>query len=156
MGSGTECQRTIGLAVTAPFYVNLPVMMVAEATLYSGNVEVDKFEPGRCEWTFDGIGYRAVSPLSYGNELARYGETVRNHAVTLDIWCIMAGIDSKAPELCGGLHFLSAIEHLVSPEFVASIPQSARDDTEADIGPETTSIIVRFHDLNSLSTPQRS
>ncbi len=154
MGTGTECQRTIGLAVTAPFYVNIPVRMVAQGSLYSGNVEVDKFEPGRCEWTFSGISYSTVSPLSYGGVLVRFKETERSHAVTLDIWCIMAGIDPKAPELCGGLHFLSAIRNLVSPEFVASIPQSERDDTEADIGPETTSIIVRFHDLNSLSTSQ--
>jgi hypothetical protein len=66
----------------------------------------------------------------------------------------MAGIDPKHPELCGDLHFLSAIQKVVSPDFVASIPQSERDDTQAAIGPETTSIIVRFHDLNSLSTSQ--
>lgn len=154
IGSGTECQHEIGLAVTAPFYVNLPIKMTADGNSNAGAAEADKFEPGHCLWRFTGVLGRSVNPNSLQGALVRFRNDASSpREVVLDVWCVRdASLDvstPSAPEFCGDLSFLSSLPRAAPAEVLASIPLSQRNDSEVTIGPNTQIINVTFHDLDA-------
>jgi hypothetical protein len=145
MGSGTECQHEVGLAVTEPFYVDALLTMAADGASYRGAVTVDKFQPGHCLWGFTGLTARSVYPLSLQSMVVRFRDDAPSpREVAVDVWCVRG--DSSAPELCGDLSFLS-MKGYVTAGALAAIAPSQRSDSQVTIGPNTQIIDVTFHDL---------
>jgi hypothetical protein len=55
--SGESCQRKVGLAVTAPYVLAVPLELARDGESVSGSVVVDRYQPGRCDWSLQGIRY---------------------------------------------------------------------------------------------------
>jgi hypothetical protein len=150
--SGESCQRTVGLAVTAPYFLAVPLELARDGESLSGSVVVDRYQPGRCQWSFLGIRYLIEDGWPPYNSLANY----TNHRsdaseYRLDVWCMK---DPKAsnrsyPEECSRLSMFPAVA--ARPDIIASIPAGEQGDSvPAAIGPDARSITVRFHDLDAI------
>jgi hypothetical protein len=148
------CQRRVGLAVSAPIGLNIPIQLSGSGESYRGTVVVDQFEPGMCGWQFAGVGFTSEKPSSEGALIARYdGRKDDPQGYTLDIWCKNAARQNpQRPEFCFSLKFLETFPGLIAPDLVASVPERERDNAgPARIGPNTRSITVLFHDLDAIS-----
>jgi hypothetical protein len=161
ISSGKSCEREIGLAVTAPIYINasLPLARSSDGT-YHGTVAADRFEPGICDWRFTGISAITVNPPSPAGLLVRFRDDSSSpRGVSSDVWCMRDShpLNPRVPEECGDLLFLSKIQKLVPTQLLSSVPQSERASSQVTIGRNTKIINVTFHDLNNLqSTNNRS
>jgi hypothetical protein len=161
MGSGTACERTVGLAVTAPFFIREPVRLVKQNQFFTAAVPIDGFLPGRCKWRFGGLTYSvhtAKSP-AWGayNELAVYedhgGAAAEN--ARLDLWCMRYPKHQEVrPETCDTLESLAEyFPREVLESFVKTVNHSERNDgPPIRLGAQVESLQIVFHDLGQLNS----
>lgn len=160
MESGTACQRTVGLAVTAPFSLTEPVRLLQGNGTYTASVPVDGLLPGRCDWSFGGLNY-SVRSMSDSTDLPE-GVLVRlgdqgSATETLDVWCIRdlehGGPDH--PQFWG--EFCSSLDELrrdfpgkILRAPVTPAAGSAAQGPPIVIGRDTDLVQIRFHDADVL------
>lgn len=151
LASARACQRTIGGGVQTPLGFDAPLHLTQSQNTYRGTFAIDRFQPGNCEWRFVGMGYETRDPAAYGGPLLRYDERPgRPASVRLDIWCARAPrISPSHPRLCGSLKFLASFQGIVSPETLSAVPASVHADSDAQIGPDTRTVVVEFHDIDA-------
>jgi len=155
MDSGMACQRTVGLAVTAPFSLTKAVRLLQRNGIYTASVPIDGLFPGRCEWHFSHMNYSVRAgknpPDRSDNELAVYQATAAPVA-RLDIWCLRFPDNQGGvrPEVCSSLGLLN--EHFateIPAAFVEKVePTERRDGPPLIFGPDTRSLRITFHDLD--------
>jgi hypothetical protein len=157
MGSGTTCQRTVGLAVTAPFFIREPVRLVEQNQIFTAAVPIDGLLPGRCKWRFGGLTYSVYTakspPWGAYNELAVYAEYggVAVEQARLDVWCMRYPKHQEIrPETCDTLESLAGYFPREIPEsFVKTVDPSERNDgPPIRFGAEVESLQIVFHDLD--------
>ena len=74
-------------------------------------------------------------------------------AEPVHVWCINHVVfNPSSPEHCDGLDTVAVATHQVSPGFLASVPIAKRGNgNPIRIGPDTRSVVVEFHDLDTIS-----
>lgn len=160
MESGTACQRTVGLAVTAPFSLTEPVRLLPGNGTYTASVPIDGVLPGRCDWSFSHLTYSVANRIS--KTFVRQGDLVHHlgegSAVEkLDVWCardLERLVQQHARywgEYCSSLNDLKhSYPGTVSEELTESASSSVLNQRPPiDIGSETRSLLITFHDLGS-------
>jgi hypothetical protein len=149
--AGMDCQRTVGLAVTAPLHLSVALQLDPRDGVRSASIVPDAYLPGRCNWTFSGIWYFVQGENVNGRELAMPEVHSIEESYSIDIWCIQPKSQGFGREVCGGLGFLASIlPNRVSQSFVDSIPRNERgDNVPAHLGSRASAISVQFHDLDN-------
>lgn len=157
MESGTACQRTVGLAVTAPFALRKPVTLVHHNGTYTASVAIDGLVPGRCAWKFSHLNYvvrtAEAPPDRSDNELAGYKGDGPEIVVT-NIWCMRYPVRQNfRPEVCDSLDSLASdFSGDIPVAIVRAVPSSERKEgPPLTIGPRTTSMRIVFHDLDQIA-----
>jgi len=124
-----------------------------------------QYERGDCGWDLTAVTYRVLNSLDdklRASESGWYGTTIALFAQSgagaqqnignkywrgrVDIWCLSEAPfqDPKYPESCG---VLGGFLH----DYSALIPAEERgSDASTAVFPDTRSIEINFHDLNSL------
>lgn len=156
MESGTACQRTVGLAVTAPFSLRKAITLVQHNGTYTASVTIDGLVPGRCDWKFSHLNYvvrtAEAPPDRLDNELAGYKDSGSEIVVT-NIWCMRYPVrQNLRPEVCDSLDSLASDFSGDIPVAIVSAvsPSERKDGPPLTIGPGTTSMRIVFHDLDQL------
>lgn len=156
MESSTSCQRTVGLAVAAPFALLKPVTLVQHNGTYTASVPIDGLLPGRCDWSFSHLNYvvrtAAAPPNRLDNELAGYRDG-GSATVRANIWCMRFPSDQEtSPEVCDSLDSLARdFPGDIPMAVVSAVPPSERKEgPPLTVGPGTTSMRIVFHDLGRL------
>ena len=160
MQSGTSCQKTVGLAVTAPFSLTKAVSFVQHNGTYTAFLPIDGLIPGRCDWDFAELNY-SVKGVSDSTEPFRW--VLARHAgegsavEKLDIWCIRQQIyagteQGHSGEYCGSLGELNAeFPGRIPSAFIkpASNPATSRNSSIV-IGVDTNTLQITFYDVDGL------
>ena len=140
--SSDSCQRTVGLAVAAPYFLAVPLEVARDGEFEVGTIYVDRFQPGRCRWSLQGIRYLIEDGWPPYGGLAYYSN--RRSDVSdyrLDVWCMKDLKYSKPgyPEECRNLSMFPDVTS--RPEILSSIPVGERGDTvPVTMGSDTRSI----------------
>lgn len=156
MGSGTACQRTVGLAVTAPFSLRKPITLVQHDGTYTASVAIDGLVSGRCDWKFSHLNYvvrtAEAPPDRFDNELAGYKDS-GSEIVMTNIWCMRYPVRQNfRPEVCDSLDSLASDFSGDIPVAIVSAvsPSERKEGPPLTIGPGTISMHIVFHDLDQL------
>ena len=129
-----------------------------------GKFSIDHFLPGRCHWKFYSLDTLspAKDPVSlYSEQTVNYNfDTSHSHGIydqsatqSTDLWC---GAD-PSPEgnehgkmLCTSLDYFVVYPGVVANELLARVPVVQREHVAlVKIFPFTTSITLRYHDLDA-------
>lgn len=161
MESGTACQRTVGLAVTAPFSLAEPIRLLQRNGTYTASVPIDGLLPGRCDWSFSHLTYSVASRSN--KTYVQQGDLVHHDgegsaAEKLDVWCVRELehlVQQHARywgEYCSSLNDLKrSYPGLVSEALVESTsPSVLNQRPPVAIGSDTNSLLVTFHDIGSV------
>lgn len=150
---GKSCQREVGLAVTVPLYLGIPLQLTSSGESYRGQFAIDQFNPGGCDWSFVGVGSSVKGSVGGAAVVSHDGRSFGVADVHLDIWCVKIPhpVDPKLPEICGNLSSLESFQGAVSPQFVTTVPANERGSGSATfIGLNAETITVRFHDIDAM------
>jgi hypothetical protein len=142
----------------------VPIDLKWDGRAYTGDFYIDRFLPGRCHWRF--VSLSMTSPVEdfvslYWEHKNNYNfDTTHSHGVydespvqSTDLWC-RADPAPKPPEhgktLCTSLDYFVVYPGVVAHELLASVPVDQRTRSAlVNIFPSTTSITLRFHDLDA-------
>jgi len=154
----TRCGRTSVTGQTVGYGLSVPIETVPTGDdKYRGSIVIDKFQPGKCGWTFQGATY--ARPDGVGNALGRLKQRQLNPLPPaephIDMWCyrVTEG-EFKSPdpkcELLAGLRWPNAVRR-VSPEFLSAFSHQQQHELGwVPITTETKVLSVEFHDLNAI------
>jgi hypothetical protein len=147
------CVRTVGLGVTAPFGVDLPLHLTRDGDTYHGSVAVDAFLPGNCNWRMAFIRYQEARDYGDYAALVQFGFPLQE-AHQLHIWCVkdQRSSDPAHPERCGSPFVLTDV---IRAEFENEIPLEQRRNARMDTSASAQNISVAFHDFNALPDAHR-
>jgi hypothetical protein len=160
--AGLSCQKTVGMGVTAPYSLTVPLRLRGEGEFRKGDIAVDAYLPGRCGWHFAGIRYLVPKMWPQSDTLASYQEEVArpdsHPAYQVDVWCMKdrRASDQKLPERCMGWWMLNS-GGWVKPDFGRSVSVTNRGlGPPLKITADMKKIEVRFHDVDSMLSSPRS
>jgi hypothetical protein len=158
MESGTACQRTVGLAVTAPFSLTKPVRLLQRNGTYTASVPIDGLLPGRCDWSFSHLTYSVASRSN--KTYVRQGDLVHYDGEglaveKLDVWCVRELehlVQQHARywgEYCSSLNDLKHSFPGIVPEALieSASPSVLNQRPPVTIGSNTNSLLITLHDL---------
>jgi hypothetical protein len=158
MQSGTACQRTVGLAVAAPFSVTKSVKLVQRNGIYVGSVPIDGLLPGRCDWGFSHLVYsvasRGTQTYVPQGDLVHYdgeGSVVER----MNIWCVgeLEHLVQKQSQYWGEYcRSLNDLKHTYPGKISVALAGSASPSVPNQGPPivmdaDTNYLLVTFHDL---------
>jgi hypothetical protein len=159
ISSGIACQREVGLGVSSPLSLSVPIDLTRSGDSYRGTFAIDWFQPGRCDWGFQGLGYALQNAWPQGGAIAfiggrsaGQGEGISAVEMRVDVWCVK---DPKAPdpvhpERCAGLQQIK--NGFSVPDIVSRIPPAERgDNVPVTLTSDIRVLTVHFHDLDDLS-----
>jgi hypothetical protein len=176
-GAHDDCQHTIGLGVTAPLEVLVPLEFTRNGEAQTVKVIADKFEPGYCKWYFGGLRYRMLSGTptderEIDGDQARtvtglLAATVENSTVSwlgfkppdkatayqgsVDLWCAEHPLVSNGggpPQCDNWFHATLPLRNGAPIDPTRNDPGSGRaDETTTIIFPDTKVVTIHFHDL---------
>jgi len=138
-----------------------PIVRVGEG--FHATVQLDKYLPGRCQWHFDGLGYRVnggtgvLSEESYAAPIEARSGTMdpdRAYRGQIDEWCKLAVTGNKddptaaTPVRCGYLVTLQ-LAAKIDPAVIARIPLAERNrEPRTWIFPDTKKVEIDFHNID--------
>jgi Domain of unknown function (DUF4124) len=132
---------------------------------YRADVDIDRFQPGPCNWHLREIGYRLfVQGYGYRREIRGQIQVrdARHRAIDaakgsefysgqLDIWCgkiLNRNISPYYPVRCGALDNFRA---RIAPQAFAAVPVLERESHSlVFVSPETPVVRMNFHDVDAL------
>jgi hypothetical protein len=167
-GGGEYCGPDVyarGDAVAHPLPgTTVPIDLRWNGNLYDGEFFIDNFLPGHCHWGFfslDTLSPAKGSVSSYSQQTVNYNfDTSHSHGIydqsatqSADLWC---GAD-PSPESsengkmqCASLGYFVMYPGVVANELLARVPVAQREHiASVHIFPFTTSITLRYHDLDA-------
>jgi hypothetical protein len=147
-----SCQRTVGLGVSAPYSVSLPLQLDRVGDSYQGRLAIDRFMPGSCGWRFVGVWYSAEVREVHDHELIMYGTQV-SRSLQIDVWCMDFPKATERPaKVCEGLDVLSRdFQDVIPPGLLKTIPNDQRaHGPPARIGSDSSVVEITFHDLDMI------
>jgi|HubBroStandDraft_1064217.scaffolds.fasta_scaffold43234_2 hypothetical protein len=120
------------------------------ADSYSGEVVLDRFLPGLCEWGFAGAWYRIGGDRDEA-ELLRVDRPERSTGNSrIDLWCLRRPKrDPRIPDTCMDIHEIRAqFPEEISATTLAEIEASGGGSAvPMYIAPGLQSLVIQFHDL---------
>jgi hypothetical protein len=145
------CQGTVGLGVVAPYFVSIPLQIIPVGGHSRGGVAIDRFQEGACRWGFSDVSYWVGNSTQGYNALATLQRRNDRNA-EVDVWCMsLPTLSPQHPETCGPLEiFFGAADAPSKQELESLRSGGSHYDPPAPIGHDTTSIEVRFHDIDAL------
>jgi hypothetical protein len=164
-----SCYRNIALGPTFPLHLVEPLDDVRTASAFKISVSVDKYQPGKCGWTLDFVGYQlldkdpavdrdegfetggeAIVYFSRPDNLPPAGNSPNSWHGRVDLWCYKGpvGHGLKIPETCGVLGGF--------PNFRTNAPEDQRGSNASTwIFPDSHSAEVNFRNLDAVMTQNR-
>jgi hypothetical protein len=149
--SQQTCEFEVGGGVLDYFFVTELVNWQS-----NGQLALDRYQPGRCGWAFSRVGFTVNGPTDPPQELFSYNDDPdRPSNLDIDIWCFVA---PNRPRACADIKGLQpAFPTLIPPKVMRQIVDSGQGDgPPATIGPRTSSVRIRFHNLNGYLADHRS
>ena len=170
-----DCEYSPPMSGAGPFEYSAsePVTFRRDGDVYVGSFARDAVMPGRCGWHVTFLDFstsRTTVTTShfFGDET----ETLHSSGVRLDtnqsrasgnaakevlfdVWCVRypAHLNPAQPEACGSLSDLVHLyPNIVSATALERVPADQRNDADATLSPETTSITVRIHNVEATSS----
>jgi hypothetical protein len=145
-----SCQKSVGLAVTAPFSVSKVIPLNASRGASEGRVIVDAFSPGRCQWHFVGVQFVIKDGWPPIGAIATYRDAPSGiENLTLEKWCLRDHVTSSQNDVeeCGALAEFP--KTLLEHPSLSAVPESARGSQfPLELGPASKHIAVTFNDLD--------
>ena len=151
--SGTSCQRERGMSGSAAFTLSVPIKFANIGKDLVGQVPIDGFEPGRCDWTFTDISYEVETSEVEAQPLAYYyGRQGEPSDRKVDIWCTRKEKFEGQSVFCAGLHFLNLkFPQLVPKSALTTEAQAGQaNDDPVNLGLASESLTVQFHDFDAM------
>jgi hypothetical protein len=164
-----SCYRNMPLGPTFPLHLVEPLDEVRVASDYKISVIVDKYQPGECGWTLDGVGYQLLDKdpvlnreegfetggerivyFSRPADLAAAGDSPKSWHGRVDLWCYKGpvGHHQVIPETCGVLDGWTS-----SPSFRTSAPaDQSGENASTWILQGSTTAEVNFRLLSTVMT----
>jgi hypothetical protein len=121
----------------------------------SGQLILDRYQPGRCKWAFAGVWYTVNGPADQPGELLFYqDDPTLPSTINIDIWCFVV---PDRPRGCGDIGSVHAsFDTHVSSEVLRQILDSGQGSgLPRYVGPNASLVNIRFHDLNAYMAEHR-
>lgn len=149
-----------GAASVSPATTTVPIVLRWDGRAYTGEFLIDRFLPGRCEWTFARL--ETLSPARdfvslYQDSMVKYnfdathndGVYAQSPAQSADLWCAPdPAPNGEGKMVCTSLQYFELYPGFVDPKLLASVSAEARAHNPlVHILPSTRSITLRYHDL---------
>jgi hypothetical protein len=149
--SPSTCWYTTGLGVIHSFSVAETLSLKRAGDYESGDIVIDKYLPGRCDYRIAGAWYFAFDEESQEEFLHFDAETSHGTTARVDIWCVTVPMPKQPRKACSPLWLWKAdLPELVTATIFDRIATSGGDKgPPIEIGPDTRSVTVQFHDLNA-------
>jgi hypothetical protein len=157
MASGTSCQREIGLAVTAPFMLAVPIGLSGAGAEKVGHFTIDKFEPGRCDWQFGEVMYQLDGTSIEPQAIATFTNSDQsNDSNEVDIWCTRRNSFEGQHVFCATLGLIQADSRCQIPESFLKAETLAGETKEypVKLSFHSSQLIVRIHDVDATVASQ--
>jgi hypothetical protein len=162
-GQDASCGYALSSITFEPFHVDAPLTLLRlKDSSYVAEVAVDKYLPGRCGWHLRSLEFIVLNGIGVFREgvFATVFDPSRSkdspdklYQGDINLWCKKDPYppDPAHPMNCSTLSML-AEAFFVSPEQIAAIPRSQRNDQlHTWIFPDTKALKVNFYDLDSLT-----
>jgi hypothetical protein len=140
------------------FSVTIPIALEKDGNAYRGTVALDAFTPGPCLWRFEEISSALMRTAVVTRQWSRSKAGSRD--IRVDVWCTLHHklvSDSAHPSALNQLYNCVPLDVApffvdLPPGFYKSIPEYQRplNTLVPELGPNTRSIDVEFHDLDEL------
>jgi hypothetical protein len=147
----STCWYSTGLGNLHSFGVGDTLSLKRKGDYQSGDIRIDKYLPGRCDYRFASSWFSAPDEesqqeLFHFDHGAPHGTTAR-----IDLWCVTVPIPKQPNKQCAPLWLWKAnLPELMTPPIYDQIVASGGDKgPPIEVGPDTRSITVQFHDLNA-------
>jgi hypothetical protein len=148
--SPSTCSFGTGMGVIHWFGVTEDVSLKRDASYQFGDVVIDKYLPGRCNYQFTSSWFLAPDD-QLQNDLFHFEGGPHPPTARIDIWCVTAALAKQPNKQCAPLWlWRRQLEEIVTPEVYDQIVSAGGDKgPPIFVGPGTQMITVQFHDLSA-------
>jgi hypothetical protein len=154
LASGTACVKARGGGEPALKHVEEPVELARDGEIYRGEVPVDKYLPGRCQWKDLALRYQLTASDGLPIRVAEFrnprsASSADSSPKRFDLWCTRDWTpeDDARTERCVSLVHIPR----VNEAFLESIPADERgSDGPLELTANERVLHIEFHDLDAL------